>query len=359
MQNMLSRNRILLLSLICTFAVFIIGSFIKDHGQLSLSLAATMDNRTEITSVRVSVIDVGQGDSILVEFPNKEVMLVDAGDREHGETVVAALRERGVVKIDLLVATHPHADHIGGMVEVINAFPVDMVWSSSYAHGSRTQGELIKLIKTKKITMQTPRAGEIRQFADASLMVMAPAVDINGTDSDANNNCLVLQVNFEKSSILLAADMEEKERDSIKNWSAVTVLKVAHHGSHNGTDAKFLAQLQPKFAAISCAAKNDFGHPHAETLAALAKAGVTYKCTATAGTVVLLLDGISYSLESDAAETITTSNSPATPVIGNRKSKTFHRPECKSLPKRENQVEFSNRADALKAGYKACGRCKP
>ena len=353
------RSYIFLLSFAILFSIYIIGSLVANHASVFPLQAAGDDKQATSTNVRVSVLDVGQGDSILLEFPDNEVMLVDAGDREHAEAVIAALRKRGVVKIDLLVATHPHADHIGGMSQVIKDFPVAMVWSSDYNHGSRTQRDLLRLIKAEKISFQTPHAGDGRKFGQVSVDVIAPVTTIKNSESDANNNCLVLQVTFEKSSMLLAADMEADERNSIDKWPSVTVLKVAHHGSRNGTDSKFLAQLQPKLAIISCAAKNDFGHPHPETVTALAKAGVDVKCTATDGTVVFYLDGQGYTFAADTDESNAKNISGKNGVIGNRESKVFHRQQCKSLPKVQNQVIFPDRTDAVEAGYKPCERCHP
>jgi competence protein ComEC len=122
----------------------------------------------------VSVIDVGQGDSILVQFPSGQDMLVDAGDRDAGPTVVQYLRSRGAKRIVILVASHPHADHIGGMQAVLSAFPVGKVWDSGYSQGSRTQREFLGTIKAKGVRFGMPKAGFSEKAGNATVAVLAP-----------------------------------------------------------------------------------------------------------------------------------------------------------------------------------------
>ena len=321
------------------------------------------------TELQVTVLDVGQGDAMLVEFPNQQVMLVDAGSSDYGSLVVNALKQRNISRIDLLVATHPHEDHIGGMAAVLNAFTVGAVWDSGYNHGSRTQRNFLLLVQQYHIPLATPLRGVRRKFGDAVVEVLAPVTTILGSASDANNNSLVLRVSYHDSSMLLAADMEEEQRQSISRWPASTVLKVAHHGSHNGTDAAFLAQVRPQFAIISCAAQNAFGYPHAETVRALRQAAIPCMVTATDGAVTIILDGKGYAVQlagTDGSDRIVSTDVPksvgdgqARPVIGNRQSLAFHRLECPTLPAKHNRIPFSSRIEAIARGYHPCTRCNP
>ena len=145
-------------------------------------------------TLKVSVLDVGQGDAILVQFPNHEVMLIDAGVPAQGKTVVDYLKKQGIQRIDILVATHPHEDHIGGMQAVLAAYPIGKVWDSGYNHGSQVQQRFLQTIKDKQLRFGTPRAGFHEAIGDVSVDVLAPGANLlNNTDSDANNNSLVLR----------------------------------------------------------------------------------------------------------------------------------------------------------------------
>jgi competence protein ComEC len=320
----------------------------------------------------VSVIDVGQGDSILVEFPDGQDMLVDAGDRTHGQTVVNYLRSRMISQIDILVATHPHADHIGGMPAVLSAFKIGKVWDSGYNHGSQTQKTFLSTIRNKGIRFGMPKAGFSEQIGSARVSVLAPKTLIPG---EANNNSIVLRVTDNKISFLLMGDAEEEERATIGSWPKSTVLKVSHHGSRNGTDAAFLRSVAPKIAVISVAASNSYGHPHAETMALLRNAGVKTYLTSVEGTVVLTSDGNTVterSLGASHASACTMyggssrSSTKSAPVqaggcryIGNRNTHFFHSPSCSYLPAPKNRVCFSSREEAIRQGYRPCKKCNP
>jgi competence protein ComEC len=326
--------------------------------------AAPQSQAPAAGALAVSLIDVGQGDSILVQFPDGETMLVDAGDQAHGQDVVRYLRQRGCSRIDILVGTHPHADHIGGMAAVLAAFPVGKVWDSGFVQASRVQQEYLATITRKGIQFGKPRRGFTQDIGNVRVEVLAPARLLRGTDSDANNNGLVLRVSHGKVSFLLMGDAEGRERATVPNWPASTVLKVAHHGSRNGTTAAFLRAVKPELALISCAAHNDYGHPHAETLAALRSAGAKIRNTAADGTIVVTTTGEGYSVSPPSAGTASVApRQPAASgdgqVIGNRSSKAFHRPTCVSLPQPQNRVTFANRDEAVSRGYHPCSRCNP
>jgi competence protein ComEC len=219
---------------------------------LALALPFLQINQAQSASPKltVSVIDVGQGDSILVQFPDGEDMLIDAGTRDAGQAVS---------KIDILCVTHPHEDHIGGMADVLANFTVEKVWDSGYVHGSKTQERLLQTIKEKGIRYGKPKAGFSQSVGTAKIDVLAPVRELSGTDSDANNNSIVFRISYGKISFLFTGDMEGDERATVGTFPKTTVLKVAHHGSRNGTDRKFLSQVKPQIAIISYAIGNSYG----------------------------------------------------------------------------------------------------
>ncbi len=309
----------------------------------------------------MSVIDVGQGDSILVQFPNGQTMLVDAGTSDHGATVVNYLRARGVNNIDVLVGTHPHEDHIGGMPAVLNAVKVAKVWDSGFNHGSPVQRNYLLLIKEKNIPLEKVGAGYTAQFGTARAEVLAPKRFVD----NVNDNSLVIRLTYGNISYLLAGDMEKAERVNVGRWEASTVLKVAHHGSRNGTDDAFAFAVHPYYAIISCAQVNDYGHPHPETISALEKAGAEIRRTSTEGTLVVETDGNTVGISSSGSSPIAAVPAvvPTAEIgaayIGNKNSKAFHRPSCTSLPAPQNQVTFGTRDEAIQGGYHPCTRCRP
>ncbi|MDR1966315.1 MAG: MBL fold metallo-hydrolase [Synergistaceae bacterium] len=234
--------------------------------------------------------DVGQADSYLFHFPDGTNVLVDAGTRKSGPSLASRLRRLGVEKIDIAVATHPHEDHIGGMAEIIKEFPIERFWDSGYNHGSEVQRSMLESIRDKRIRFERPKAGHREPIGDALIEVIAPAKAIRGTNSDANNNSIVLRVTYKDVSFLMTGDMEEAERRSVGKFPRATVLKIAHHGSANGTDERFLKEVSPDIAILSYGRGNSYGHPHRKVTDLLRKYGVRAYSTAD-GEVRLETDG--------------------------------------------------------------------
>ena len=240
--------------------------------------------------------DVGQGDSFLFSFPDGSNMLVDAGPRKTRKELVSKLRGLGVRSIDILVATHPHEDHIGGIPEVIRSFPIGKVWDSGYVHGSNLQKEMLELIRKKQIRFGKPRAGFTEERGGARIEVLAPARLISGTASDANNNGLILRVSYGEISFLLMADVEEPGRARIAAFPRSTILKASHHGSRNGTDDELLRQTEPEVVILSYGKGNSYGHPHKETRGRLSRARIKSYATAD-GDIEIVTDGEVYSVK--------------------------------------------------------------
>lgn len=242
--------------------------------------------------------DVGQGDSILFHFPGGENVLIDAGTRKSAKSLFMKLKQLGVRKIDILVATHPHEDHIGGMKEVIGAFEIGKIWDSGYNHGSQMQREMLEEIKRRKIRFGRPRAGFIERIGDAEIEVIAPKRQISGTNSDANNNSLILKITYGRISFLMMGDVEERGRDSAGSFPRSVVLKASHHGSRNGTDEKLLSEVKPEVAILSYGRGNPYGHPHKEVLKLFRDHRVKVYATVS-GDIIMTTDGKSYSVKTD------------------------------------------------------------
>ncbi|MCC8179222.1 MAG: MBL fold metallo-hydrolase [Cloacibacillus sp.] len=246
--------------------------------------------------LRYYAVDVGQGDCSLFILPNGQNIVIDAGPEKNAKQTVRYLKSCGVKKVDLLVATHPHEDHIGGMKELLSAFPVGKLWDSGYNHASRVQRDFYRAVKEGKIAFGRPKRGFSESFGDVRVDVLGPAKLLKNTDSDANNNGLVLLVTYGDISFLITGDMEREERRTLEPLPQAVVLKAAHHGSRNGTDRKMLRDVSPEIIILSYARGNSYGHPHKEVVKAIREAGVRRFDTAD-GAVKLRTNGKSITFE--------------------------------------------------------------
>lgn len=244
-------------------------------------------------TLRVTFIDVGQGDAEFLELPNGQTMLVDAGMPDAGASVVSTVRALGYSRIDYLVASHPHADHIGGMKSVLAAFDVGSAWTSAQKTTTATYTETVDAVRAKGLEINTAAAGTTIASGDGwavtALWPPAGAADYE----DLNDCSLVLRVTFDTTSFLFTGDLHASYlRQAVRETGHVDVLKVAHHGSETGTDAALVQALRPSIAVMSYGAQNDYGHPDQVTLDALAAGGVAQVFgTGVNGTVTVTSDG--------------------------------------------------------------------
>ncbi len=248
---------------------------------------APADNKTDL---RFYALNVGQGDCLLFIFPDGKTILIDAGPEETGKNVVRYLKNCGVKKIDLLVATHAHSDHIGGMKSVISKFQIGKVWDSGFIHGSQLQKDFYRTIQKKRIPFGRPKRGFSEKMGGAYIEVLAPSMVLRGTRRDVNNNCLVLRITYGHVSFLLTGDMEREERATIAPLPQSTVLKAAHHGSRNGTDKRVLHDVSPNLIILSYGRNNSYGCPHKEVVRAITETTIKRFDTKD-GTIRIRTDG--------------------------------------------------------------------
>ncbi len=244
-------------------------------------------------SVEVHFIDVGQGDAIFISTPTHKV-LIDGGNR--GDTVLNYLVAQGVKRLDLVIGTHPHADHIGGLIDVFQVIPVSEVIDPAVVHTTRTFEDYLTIIETKNIPFTEGRAGLTRSMGDVTLKLLHPE---NPSEKHLNDASIVVKMTFGTVRFLFLGDAEhnaEQEMLRRNHDLSSTVMKVGHHGSYTSTAPTFLQVVNPEVAVIMCGADNRYGHPHAETLASLEQANVTLFRTDIHGTVIVTTDGQEYTV---------------------------------------------------------------
>ncbi|GAB0170689.1 MBL fold metallo-hydrolase [Lysinibacillus sp. CTST325] len=267
--------------------------------------------------MRVHFIDVGQGDSIFIESPNGKTMLVDGGVKGAGQKVVSYLKELGVNKLDIVVATHPDADHIGGLIPVLNSLDIGQFYDSGKVHTSQTFEEMLTLIDTKNIPYNVPKTGDSIAFDDD---INVKVLNANEHATDNNDASIVLKVAYGNVSFLLTADAGiALEKEMMQNDVKATILKAGHHGSNTSSSAEFIQKVQPEVTILSYGEGNKYGHPHAEVVERLQAIGSKIYATAEAGTVIVSTDGVNYDVNSKemsgtiASEPQTTSSSVSIP----------------------------------------------
>lgn len=233
-------------------------------------------------NLRVYCLDVGQGDSILITNNNK-TMLIDASTNEMGSRVVKYLNDLGIKKIDYLVGTHPHEDHIGGLDNVIKNFDIGTIYMPNVVATTKTFEEVIDAISAKKLKVTSPKTGDKFTVGNAECEVMS----IRNDKDDYNNCSIVIKMDFNNVSYLFTGDAEESVESSRK-WSHIDVLKVGHHGSNTSSSKKFLEQIKPEVALISVGQGNTYGHPTQATLKRLSNIGAKIYRTDENGTILLI-----------------------------------------------------------------------
>ncbi len=349
------------------------------------SATATFAQSTPAGSVTVHFLDVGQADSILVQ-QGDDTLLIDAGNNEDGDLVVAYIRSLGIQDLDYVIGTHPHEDHIGGLDTVINAFTVGKIIMPDAITDTETFEDVLLAIKNNglKITKAVP--GTHYSLGLAGLDLLGPVLS---SEDGLNHASVVSKVSFGDTAFLFAGDAETVDEKAMISQGFdldADVLKVGHHGSGSSTCAALLQAVSPLYAVISVGQDNTYGHPAAETLARLADAGTAVYRTDLAGTIIAVSDGkqITFNAAPDsgkpgaAATTAAPTPKPTakpttvkpttqatqtaksdTAYIGNKETKKFHKPSCGSLPDEKNRISLSSRDEAINAGYVPCKKCNP
>lgn len=266
--------------------LYIVGLLIM----LTIILSGCLSNE----DLSIHFIDVGQGDSILIVTPQGKSILIDGGEISEGDKVASYLRRNKIKKIDIMVGTHPHSDHIGGLIEVMNRFKVDKLFLPNKIHTTITYEKFLETASTQGLKITTPISGtSLSLEEDITLHFLSPLRDYG---DDLNLWSIVLKLDYKNQSFLFTGDVEATgELDIInayeKDFLTSNVLKVAHHGSNTSSTQEFLDIVKPQVAIISCGKNNAYSHPHQEVIDRLISSNIAIYRTDYQGTVLIKSDG--------------------------------------------------------------------
>ena len=288
MTNKIKRGRI---AFLCALILLISAACTPYQvGRTPVSSASLTLNGSLL---QIDVIDVGNADAILI-CQGGESLLIDAGENGDGDNVVNFLRSRRVDSLDYVIATHPDADHIGGMDIVINEIPVGKfimsVMPDSITPTTKTYLDLLEELDSKNVDVTEAGPGSRYSLGKAAINLLGPAGEFNST----NSMSVVCRVDFGKRRFLFMGDAGIDAEDALLSANAdlkADFIKIAHHGSHSSSQEIFLTAVDPEYAAISCGVNNRYKHPHPKTLALLKNLGIFCYRTDLSGTVSFTSDG--------------------------------------------------------------------
>ena len=294
------RKKINWSSLVFAILCILVGYVLNDILNESY---ARMENQNipigdiENAAIKSHYINVGQGDSIFIELPSSECMLIDAGDIDSGNKIVEYIRQLGYKKIDYLIATHPHADHIGGMKVVVNTFDIGLIYMPKVVSNTSTYINLLKAIDKKGLKIKNAKAGvNIIDSEDLKINIIAPNSD---TYEDFNDYSAVIKLIYKNVSYLYMGDAEKISETEIKTDVSANVIKVGHHGSDSSSSWNFIKRVNPSIAVIQVGENNTYGHPKKVVLDRFEKLGTKIYRNDLNGNIVISTDGDKLSIATE------------------------------------------------------------
>ena len=317
--------------------------------------------------LEVHFLDVGQADCSLIKLPTGESILIDGGNRDDKDYILSYLSKEGVKDIKLVVATHPHEDHIGSLRDVLNNIKVDKIILPTIDADSLVYTNLLYSIEENEVEEVRILGQSSFDIGEATFKILSPIKEY----SDKNNSSIVIKMIYGETSFLFTGDIEkEAEKDILETGVDIRadVLKVPHHGSKTSSTEEFLGAVSPQISVIQVGINNEYGMPVDEILERIKTItiGRVYR-TDENGEIIIFSDGKSIEavcgFEEIRDKIVEENNTVNTNVveeknyIGNINSKVYHALNCNSLPKEENQISFLGKEEAEKNGYSGHKTC--
>ena len=311
--------------------------------------------------VKSHFINVGQGDSIFIELPEGRCMLIDSGEREYGDLVINYIKKLGYKKINYLVVTHAHSDHMGSMSQVVDSFKIGKVYMPKAGNNTASYEKLLESIQNKNLKIKTAKAGvSILKEENLSIEIIAPTKDYD----DLNNTSAVVLLTFGKTKFLYMGDAERLSENDITANVKCNVVKVGHHGSSTSSSYEFIARTHAKYAVISVAKENDYGHPKNFIIRRWKKSGAAVLRTDELGSIVITSNGKKITVKAEKSDTVPSpQSSQDNPVLVlNSKTKKVHIKSCEHVKSIQPEYYYETTKNVyfwIEQGYTPCGGCHP
>lgn len=298
----MKKIRIIFLTCLCLLVVGCSSPFVENDDEASIS---TFSSGT----LRVNYIDVGQGDSIFIQLPNNETMLIDAGEAYKSDNVINYLNNLGITKIDYVIGTHPHTDHIGGLEKVINTFDIGSIYMPRASSTSKTYEDLLITISSKGLKVKTAKSGVVVLDEDnLKLEFIAPNSD---NYSELNNYSAVLKLTYLDNTFLFMGDAKTLSENEVTCDVDADVIKVGHHGSDSSSGIEFVKKVSPEYAIIMVGVGNSYNHPYQSIIDRYESVGAKILRTDLDGNIVCDSDGNKVTCDGDK-DSSSNSNSNST-----------------------------------------------
>lgn len=247
--------------------------------------------------LKVHYLDVGQGDSIFIELPNNETMLIDAAESYQSENIINYLKNLNYQKIDYVIGTHPHTDHIGGLKDIINTFEIGKIYMPKVVSTTKTYESLLMTIKDKNLKINTAKAGtSIIDIDTLKINILAPN---NSTYTELNNYSVVTKITYGTTKFLFMGDAEKLSENEIKENVTADVIKIGHHGSNTSSSIDFIKKVNAKYGIISVGLNNKYNLPKEEIITNWENSGTKIYLTSINGTITASSDGTNIKIESE------------------------------------------------------------
>lgn len=293
---------------IAVYYAFLLGIFLffkhkkRNLVVLCIILYACFCVLTIPQRLQISMLDIGQGDAILLRTPNGKIILVDGGSSTRSSigryVITPAVKYYGANQIDYVFVSHMDSDHVNGIEELIalsleGGIQINCLILPEIAEKDESFTALIQQAESAGVCVQMTHQGDVVRIGEVDLECLYPGTEAEFS-GDENNNSMVLSLQYGEFDMLFTGDLETEgekillEQQKIRDYD---VLKVGHHGSSGASSQAFLEQVKPELALISCGSRNRYGHPHAETLERLQEQGAFVYCTKDSGAIVLTTDG--------------------------------------------------------------------